>query len=492
MDRPIDPGQTLENGAKNGSGGVDSPQDRRPGGRDPARGPQRPTGPDWRIWLVAVPVALLVLVAFASARDNDFVNWDDDINLRDNPHLRAPGPARVAWAWTTFRLGVYQPLAWLLFEAESLAWGLDPRGYHRASNLLHAANALARRRPDPSHESPRTLATAAGLATATFAVHPLRVEVVAWASCQPYLPCALFSMLAVLAYLRAVGTGQVPHQGWMAAAFGLFVAALLSHAIAVSLPAVLVILDVYPLRRLGDGPGRWSGPSSRGVWREKVPFLLASLVFMGLAVAARSRGVFASEQPSASARIAQACYGAWFYLLKTAWPLDLVAVYPLPREIDWRAPRFLASIVATVGVSVGLFLLRRRWPGGLAAWLSYLAILAPSSGLIRTTEQVAADRYSYLATTGWVVAAAAVLCRSGRAGSRPRAAMGVIAMGLAVLPVLVLLTRAQCRTWRDTRTLWTHALAHDGSGSVARYNLGHYLLEHGDPRGAAAQFAAAL
>ena len=253
------------------------------------------------------------------------------------------GAAQVKWAWSTFWLGVYQPLAWLLFEVQYVFWKLDPHGYHLTSLILHAANAvvlyvltvtlLVRCQTDLWLKSPWTCSLGAGLATALFAVHPLRVEAVAWASCQPYLPCALFSMLAVLAYLRAFEMGSSPRWGWLVASFVLFVAALLSHAVAVSLPVVLLILDVYPLRRFGDGPGRWFGTAARRVWWEKVPFIMVSLVFMGLAIAARSRNHWLStEQNDASASIAQACYGIWFYIIKTVLPLDLVAVYPLPQR----------------------------------------------------------------------------------------------------------------------------------------------------------------
>src|SRR5262249_42631508 len=231
---------------------------------------------------VAIPLVLLVVAAFLPVLGNDFVNWDDQVNFLGNPDFRGLGWPQVRWAWTTFLLGVYQPLAWLLLEAQYVVGGPDPRGYHLVSLLLHAANAvalyaltaalLARCRPHIFLHGPWARALGAGLAPALFAVHPLRVEAVAWASCQPYLPCALFSMLAVLAYLRAVDEGPSPRWGWLAASLALAAAAMLSKAVALSLPAVLVILDVYPLRRLGGGPGRWLGPSARKVWLEKLPF----------------------------------------------------------------------------------------------------------------------------------------------------------------------------------------------------------------------------
>ncbi len=476
-----------------------------PGAEQDSRRSRQPLpGSSWRTWLVTLSLLLFVIAAFVPALDNGFVNWDDDENFLDNPFYRGLGLTHLEWAWTNVRLGVYQPLAWLLFEAQYVFWKLDPHGYHLTSVILHAANAvvlyfltvtlLVRCQPDLWLKSPSTCTLGAGLATALFTVHPLRVEAVAWVSCQPYLPCALFSMLSILAYLRAFERGASPRRGWLAAAFALFVAALLSHAVAVTLPAVLVILDVYPLRRFGDGPRRWFGPAARRVWREKIPFFLVSLVFMGVAVAARNSDGFLTEQPAAAVRSASACYATWFYIQKTALPLDLVAVYPLPRVMDWLTPSFMLRIVGILGVTGGLFLLRRRWPGLLAAWLSYLVILAPNSGIIRSSGQVVADRYAYMATLGFVIALAACLCRVAQTSARPRPAAGVIiALGLAALPGLILMTRDQCRTWHDTKTLWTHALTcWAGSNPKAHCNLGHYLFRCGNIEAAKAHYIEAL
>jgi protein O-mannosyl-transferase len=146
---------------------------------------QLTAGWDVRTWLVAIPLIVLVIVAFIPALNNGFVNWDDDKNFLDNPHYRGLGTAQWKWAWSTFWLGVYQPLAWLLFEVEYAFWKIDPRGYHLTSVILHAINAvvlylltvtlLVRYRPDTLLKSPWTCFFGAGLATALFAVHPLRV-----------------------------------------------------------------------------------------------------------------------------------------------------------------------------------------------------------------------------------------------------------------------------------------------------------------------------
>jgi tetratricopeptide (TPR) repeat protein len=452
-------------------------------------------------------LVLLVVVAFAPCLPNDFVNWDDEDNFRKNPHFRGLGWSQLSWDWTSFKLGVYQPLAWMILGAEYLCWGLDPRGYHLASLVLYALDTvvlfvltlamLLRCHEGPDREAPGwALILGAGCAVAPFAVHPLRTEVVAWASCQPYLPCALFGMLAVLAYLLALPRSAPPRRGWLVASFGLFTAALMCKAVAVSLPLVLLILDVYPLRRLGGGPGRWFGPALRTVWWEKIPFVVLSLLFMGLAVVGRveSQHLVSMQNAGLSARLAQACYGIGFYALKTVLPWDITAYYPVPRRVLWYEPRFVVSILGTLSVSVAVFLGRRRVPGLLAAWLSYLVILAPNLGLVTIGDQIAADRYSYMAMMGFVVLLAAGLGRmaQGRRRSGPAAA-GLSAACLGVALLLILLSREQCRIWRSTEVLWTHALSHGaGRSAVVHDNLGFELARQGRHEEAAREYAEAL
>ncbi len=248
----------------------------------------------------------------------------------------------MKWAWTTFRLGVYQPLGWLLLETQYVFCQLNPRGYHLTSLLFQVANTLVlyaltmallvRIRADSRRESSWVCSLSAGLATALFEVHPLRVEVVAWVSCQPYLPCALFSMLSVLAYLRAFSMDSSPRWGWLMGSFVLFVVALLFKAVAVTLPAVLLILDVYPLHRFKDRTGDGLRAPARRALLEKLPFVFTSLPFMGVAVAAKPYARFPVEHYRVSEGIVQACYATWYYIWKTVIPLDLSIYHELPRR----------------------------------------------------------------------------------------------------------------------------------------------------------------
>ncbi len=260
---------------------------------------------------------------------------------------------------------------------------------------------------------------AAGLAAALFAVHPLRVEPVAWASGQAYLPCALTAMLSVLAYLRAQETVQSTSSRarahWLMASIGLFAASLLFKAASLALPGVLLVLDWYPLRRFGSSSGKPSGATRRQVLLEKVPFVLLCLAAGVLAMLAKRAdrtlvglGVQGAGVPG---RFALACHSVWFYLAKTLWPADLHAFPMRPEPLDWSQPAYLWSMIGVVAVSVWFCHARHSHPGRCAAWLAYLLLLAPMSGLVTYGRQVIGDRYSYLAMMPWAVVAAWVLCR---------------------------------------------------------------------------------
>lgn len=445
-------------------------------------------------WSLVIPTALMALVAFLPILNNEFVDRDDPENFLENPYFRGLGPDQIRWAFVTFHHGVYQPLSWLIFEAQYAAWGLDPRGYHLISLLLHTVSTavlyvltvtlLRLCQPELAGGRPWSLHLGTGLAVTAFAVHPLRTEVVAWVSCQPYLTCALFSMLSVLAYLRSHADRSV-RVGWLIGSWLFLAAALLSKAVAVSLPLVLLILDIYPLRRLrsGNGTGRTGEASAWGVWLEKLAFLGLSLPFMAAAIRAKEVGnvTLLAGPDGLASRIAQASYGACFYLVKTFFPVGITAYYPRPEPLDWTQGFYLASGVAVVGLSVACFLMRRRWPSVLAAWASYLVILAPNSGLIRAGREIAADRYSYLAMMGLVVLLAAGLClllATGR-GSR-RVACGLILAGLCLIFGLTVLSWRQCRIWHDTVALWSHVWAHDQSGAPdVPTDMGRVLINHG-------------
>jgi hypothetical protein len=392
--------------------------------------------------ILAGALGLLTLVAFIPCLDNGFVDtWDDGPNLVENPYLRQFGWPSFSWAWRTFLLGVYQPLAWLIFFAEYAVWGLEPWGYHLVSLLWHAVNAilfflltqelLDRARPDLAAPD-RTFGAA--LAAALFAIHPLRVEVVAWASCQPYLPCVFFCLLCLLMYLRATALGR-DRLRRLVVCWVLLLGALLCKSLAVPLPLVLLVLDVYPLRR--------RGATARGLWREKLPFFLLSGLFAAVAYEARSSIEVVTQARSLSSRVAQACYAIVYYPIKTVAPMALMPFHPIPSRMSFGVPLLQACAASVVCLSITLFLLRRRWPGLLAVWASYLVVLLPNSGIVSIGSMLVADRYSYLATMGGFVLVAAGVASLRSWGRSRRLNLGIAVVSLALLLSLFPLTWRQ-------------------------------------------------
>src|SRR5256712_5242962 len=236
----------------------------------------RHVGPEetrrWIRWLAPSLVALVTLAAFLPTLHNQFVNWDDDVNFLDNPHYRGLGWSQLRWMWTTFHMAHYIPLTWLTLGMDYLLWGMIPGGYHLPRLLLHPTSAvvfffLARRflplaLPRASGRG-HALTVSAGFAALVFAIHPLRVESVAWATERRDVLSGLFYLLTLLTYLRACERGARGRRSyWLSVA--LFGCALLSKSMAVSLPVVLLILEVYPLRRLGGSPGMASASARRG------------------------------------------------------------------------------------------------------------------------------------------------------------------------------------------------------------------------------------
>src|SRR2546430_17160977 len=203
-------------------------------------------------WLVPALIALVTFAAFLPVLQNQFVDWDDQRNFLDNHHYRGLGWTHLRWMWTT-HLGHYIPLTWMTLGLDYLLWGMNPVGYHLTNLLLHAANAvvfffvvrrlLARALPSPS-EHGYALAVSSGVAALVFAIHPLRVESVAWATERRDVLSWLFYLVAILLYLRA-REREERGRGWYWGAGGLFGCALLSKAMAVSGSVVRLLPDVY-------------------------------------------------------------------------------------------------------------------------------------------------------------------------------------------------------------------------------------------------------
>src|SRR5438309_7631596 len=439
----------------------------------------------WVHWLVPALIALVTFAAFLPTLHNQFVNWDDDENFLDNPHYRGLGWTQLRWMWTTFHLGHYIPLTWMTFGLDYRLWGMNPFGYHLTSLLLHAANAvvfffvvhriLTLALPSPS-ERGHALAVAAGFAALVFAIHPLRVESVAWVTERRDVLSGLFYLSAILMYLRACERGA-RRRGWYWLSVAVFVGALLSKSMVVNLPFVLLILDVYPLRRLGGFVGWWSEPARR-IYIEKIPFVLLAAAASAIAVMAQSSVHAAASlaQLSVPGRLAVAAYGLGFYPRKMVVPVNLSPLYELPRTVDPMAPPFILSYALVLAIMAIVLALRRRVPGLPAAWVAYVVVLLPVLGFFQSGPQIAADRYTYLAGLGWAILAGAGLLSCWRTSRTSKTGtpttLPIAGVATCVVVGLGALTWSQAQVWHDSEKLWTHALARDPQSSIAENNLG--------------------
>jgi len=459
----------------------------------------------WVSWLIPVLIVLVTSAAFLPALQNQFLRWDDHKNFLGNPHYRGLGWIHLRWMWTT-HLGHYIPLTWMTLGLDYVLWGMNPLGYHLTNLLLHAANAvlfyfvafriLGLGLPDPGDRRQADLVLSAGFAALVFAIHPLRVESVAWVTERRDVLSGLFYLSAILIYLRTCERGE-RGRGWYWAAVGLFACALLSKSMVVNLPIVLLILDVYPLRRLGGAIGWWSEPARR-VYVEKIPFVLLATAAAAIAVMAQLSVHAAASlaQLSVPGRVAVSAYGLSFYLWKMVVPLNLSPLYPLSPIVNPWAMPFVLSYTMVLTITAIALALRRRVPGLPAAWSAYVVVLLPVLGIFQSGPQIAADRYTYLASLGWAILAGACLLfcwrisRTSTTGTPTT--LPIAGVAICVVAGLGVLTWNQVHIWHDSERLWTYTVAIHPNSSLAQFSLGIVLSAQGKPTEAIEHFQKGL
>jgi tetratricopeptide (TPR) repeat protein len=442
---------------------------------------RRLSGPS-RDWLMAVALACVTVVAFLPALRCEFVNFDDTDYVTRNPHVTAGlTSAGAAWAFTTFTQSNWHPLTWLSLQLDASLYWPNAWGFHLTNVLVHAASAAL------LFLALRALTGAFWRSAAVallFAVHPLRVESVAWISERKDVLSVFFGMAALLAYAGYVHRPSALRYAAVLVAFAL---SLLCKPMLVTLPCLLLVLDWWPL-------GRWT---DRGAWplvREKLP--LFALVAASAAVAYRAQlelsAVATLEKFPLPIRIENAFVSYVMYLWKTVWPAELAVYYPHPiydTRTGLKVPTevFAGALLLVALLTAGAVLLRKRAPYLLAGWLWYLGTLVPVIGLIQVGSQAYADRYTYFPQIGILVA----LCWGVADLARVRGRVAVAACAAAAL-ALAVVTWQQLTVWKNSVALWRHAIQVTFSTATSQMNLGTALEEAGDVPGAIECYRAAL
>ena len=436
-------------------------------------------------WLMVVLLALVTVALYWPAMRCDFINYDDPDYITANPHVQGGlNWEGVKWAFTSTEQGTqWAPLTWLSHELACQFFGLNPRGHHLINVLLHAANTvlvfLVFQRI--TRATWRSLMLAA-----LFGLHPLRVESVAWVTERKDVLSTLFWMLTLWAYAKYAEAGQVGNSKsnvWYGAALLMFAFGLMSKAMLVTMPCVLLLLDYWPLERFK--PGR--------VWplvMEKIPFFaLAAAASVVTFVVQKHKGAVATvEILPLGARIGNALISYCRYLEKMFCPMDLAVFYPHPGY--WPLEKVVLAGVFLCGLSALLFMERRRHPFLLVGWLWFAGTLVPVIGLVQVGEQSLADRYTYIPSLGVLVVA---IWGVNELSSHWRCQKIALAVsGSAAIVLCIALTRHQLGYWKDSETLFRHTLDVTENNYIAHNNLGSALDKKGKTGEAILQFQEAI
>ena len=447
--------------------------------------------PSRRAVSLAVCVALVAAVAavYWPAADFDFVSLDDPSYVFANPMVQGGlSPAAVRWAFSTFHASHWHPLTWLSLMTDCQLFGVGPRGHHVVNIALHAVNAVLL---FVVLQVMTGALSASAMVAALFALHPLRVESVAWVTERKDVLSGLFWMTTLLAYVWYVRRGGVLRYLLIAVSFSL---GLMAKPMLVSLPLVLLLLDVWPLGRM-----RLTMTPT-----ELTRLVIEKLPLVGLAAVSSTITMLAAESSGAVGSLAELSWWARLenapiayltYLSKTLWPASLAAAYPHPVLVSSHAAWSLAGratgaalLLALMSV-LTLVMINRR-PYLAVGWFWFLGTLVPVIGIVQAGFQAMADRFSYIPLVGIFIA----VVWGGReiAMHWPRARPVLAGAAIVVLVSCALVSRRQLWTWRDSVALFEHAIAVTGDNYFAEANLAAVLAATGRADDAAAHYETAL
>lgn len=433
-------------------------------------------------------VFLLILAVgavFWQLPGNDFINFDDPRYVTENRQVQSGlTPDSVAWALTATEASNWHPLTWLSHMADVELFGLNPAGHHLSSLLFHTAAAVFLYLALSKMTGRRLRSLAVAL---LFGVHPLHVESVAWVAERKDVLSGLFFMLTLHLYARYV---QQPSPFRYLACLIVYALGLTAKPMLVTLPFLLLLLDVWPLNRATrsfSGAGRIEHPGR--LLLEKAPFFLLSAVSCTITFLVQKKGgaVAPLEFVPLADRIANAIHSYGAYLARMIWPSNLAVFYPYNRIEPLSAVSIAAALLA---VTIGAAALRRRHPYLLVGWLWYLGMLVPVIGLVQVGNQAMADRYTYLPLIGPFVM---MVWGGSELGKRLGLGWKKLAVsGSVVLAALMLVGWFQVRYWKNSIRLFTHAVAVTGPNAVAHSALGSAYGDAGNAQQAVLHFRKAL
>ena len=432
---------------------------------------------------------LSVLIVFGKTAGYEFVNFDDNEYVYENEYVREGLTIKgLSWAMTAFHSSNWHPLTWLSHMLDCQLYGLEPGGHHLTNVFLHAAAAIVlfltmKRMTGAMWPS--------AWVAAVFAIHPLRVESVAWVAERKDVLSGLFFMLTLWCY--ACYVERPASRSRYVCVIVVFLLGLLAKPMLVTLPCVLLLLDYWPLRRFAQPAAEADAPWFPARWApliiEKIPLFGMAAASCAVTIGAQRNALASLDRVPFFSRAANAAVASIAYIGKLLYPVDLAVLYPLPS-----GPRPIGTVIAAVvmlgAISTTAFALRRKCPYLIVGWLWYLGTLVPVIGLMQVGSQAMADRYTYLTQIGLSIAIAwGSVSLAGRSASRQRALAAVACM---LVVAMVGYAWRQTAHWRDSQALWTHTLRCTSRNWLAHNNLGFALASHGQIDDAIDQYRKAL
>jgi tetratricopeptide (TPR) repeat protein len=432
--------------------------------------------------LVAFALALATVAVYLPVFQNELVDYDDDYYISQNPNLKLGlGAEGLKWAFTESYGANWYPLTWLSLMIDFELFGMSAAAFHGVNLALHVASALLL---FGVFLRMTGALGASAFVSAIFALHPTHVESVAWAAERKDVLSALFWMLTLWAYAR-YGAKPAPRR---IALVSLFLAlGLMSKPMLVTLPFVLLLLDAWPLGRLGKVP------LSRLVLEKAPLFALVAISSVVTFIVQRAEGAVAPLQAySLGTRAANALVAYAAYVGKAFWPSRLSPYYPHPGDglPLWHAGAALAALAALTVLTLALARGNERLRFLPVGWLWYLGTLVPVIGLVQVGQQAMADRYTYLPYIGLSIIVAFGFSEIAKRFEVPRPTLA--AAGALSLVALAAVASAQVRVWRDSVTLFEHALRVTAENPLAHINLGVAYLNRGRLEDAERELEAAI
>lgn len=425
------------------------------------------------VLLISVSLIAITLVAFEQVRNNEFINFDDDVYVTGNPHVKKGlTPEGVIWAFVATHASNWHPLTWLSHMLDYSLYGMNPRGHHLTNLIFHIANTLLLFLI--LNQMTRAIWRSSFVA-ALFALHPLHVESVAWIAERKDVLSTFFGMLTMWAYFRYT---KRPKLGRYFSVLLIFALGLLSKPMLVTIPFVLLLLDYWPLGRFKkptDPNGQ--SPFHLHLILEKVPFFILSAISSLMTLLAQQGGgtVGSLRIYPLDNRIANALVSYVKYIGKMIWPSPLAIFYPYPAILpSWQV---VGAGLLLMVVSVLIIRGVKKSPYLLVGWFWYLGTLVPVIGLVQVGMQATANRYMYVPLIGLFI-----MITWGMSDVfekwRSRKIVFAIFAG-ALLLVYMNLSRIQVSFWQNSITLFEHTLRVTSNNSLIHNNMGVSLVQRG-------------